>query len=158
MSKTLTKLIYSIGIVLLTISLATAQSGCKKMKDRCEGYGEPFKYSGQSKSGTFELGQTASFKMTTYGGFEYSVSLCAEKQLKGISFMLRGIKMVTGLTLDYYFTQNRPAWIKFIDSLNGIEVDVPEGDTSKGKIDYEDTIGCIAVIIEYNKVGKKGFH
>jgi len=158
MYKTTKKLIFSISIVLLTISLATAQSGCKKMKDKCEGYGEPYKYSGQSKSGTFELGQNASFKMTTYGGFEYSVSLCAEKQLDGIFFR---IKESSGGAVLYDGQGDEMNWKQFYieDSKQLlIEVVVPEGDTSEGKIDYEDTIGCVAVIIEYYKVGKKGFN
>lgn len=158
MNKILYRIIFSISLIFGIVLSTSAQSGCKSMKSKCDGYGEPYKYSGQSKSGVFELGQTSEFKMTTYGGFEYSVSLCAEKQLKGIFFR---IKDQGNILYDGKIEGDEMNWKQFYveDSKSLIiEVVVPEGDESKGKIDYDDTFGCVAVIIEYYKVGKKGFN
>ena len=158
MYKLIYKTLFAVSFVFGIISFVSAQSGCKNMNSKCDGYGEPYKYSGQSKSGTFELGQTSKFKMTTYGGFEYSVSLCAEKQLKGIFFR---IKDQGNILYDGQTEGDEMNWKQFYveDSKSLIiEVVVPEGDESKGEIDYDDTFGCVAVIIEYYKVGKKGFN
>jgi LCP family protein required for cell wall assembly len=57
--------------------------------------------------------------------FEYPRTLYEVYLTGGIPFLLRSIKRVTGVTIDHYFTQKRPSWIKFIDYLGGIEVDVP---------------------------------
>ena len=153
--------VFIIGVFLSVSSFANAQSGCKSIKNKCDGFGEPYKYSGQSKSGVFELGQSSEFKMTTYGGFEYSVSLCADKQLKGIFFRIKEKSNNGTVLYDGQAEGDEMNWKQFYieDSKSLIiEVVVPEGDESKGEIDYEDTYGCVAIIIEYNKIGKKGFN
>jgi len=43
----------------------------------------------------------------------------------GMPFLARSIKRITRQTIKYYFAQDRPAWINFIDYLDGIEVNVP---------------------------------
>ena len=57
--------------------------------------------------------------------YEYPRTLYEVYLTGGIPFLLRGIKRVTGVTIEHYFTQNRPSWVKFIDYLGGVEVDVP---------------------------------
>lgn len=160
MNKLLLKYFYSISIVLMTIGFTNAQSGCKNIKERCDGFGEPYKYSGQSKSGTFELGQTSSFKMTTFGGFEYSVSLCAEKQLKGIFFRIRENSIDGAVLYDGQAEGDEMNWKQFyIEDSKPlyIEVVVPQAENYE-ELDYDETVGCVAIIIEYYKVGKKGFN
>jgi hypothetical protein len=152
-------LFYSL-LVFITITPATAQSGCNDFKDRCDGSGEPYKYSGQSKSGTFELGQSSSFKISAYGGYEYSMSLCAEKQLKGTFFRIRENSIDGELLYDGQAEgDNMNQKLFFIEDSKPlvIEVVVPEGDKPKQELEYSETIGCVSVIIEYYKVGKKGF-
>ncbi len=157
MHKLTYRILFILSFVFLITNSLSAQSGCEKLKDRCDGYGEPYKYSGQSKSGTFELGQTSEFKMTTFGGFEYSVSLCAAKQLKGAFFR---IKDNGAVLYDGQAEGDKMNWKQFYieDSKSLIiEVVIPENKNSEDELDYDDTIGCIAVIIEYHKIGKKGF-
>ncbi len=158
MHKLTYRILFILSFTFIIVNSLSAQSGCKKMKDRCDGYGEPYKYSGQSKSGTLELGQTADFKMTTYGGFEYSVSLCAEKQLKGIFFRIKdnGAVLYDGQAQgdemnwkQFYIEDSKPLII---------EVVVPESDKPEEELEYNETVGCVAVIIEYHKIGKKGFN
>lgn len=45
---------------------------------------------------------------------------------EGTSGLVSGIQTITNKKIDYYFCQDRPAWINFIDLLGGIKVDIPE--------------------------------
>jgi anionic cell wall polymer biosynthesis LytR-Cps2A-Psr (LCP) family protein len=44
----------------------------------------------------------------------------------GTSDLVRAVETITNKKIDYYFCQDRPSWIKFIDYLGGIKVDIPE--------------------------------
>jgi anionic cell wall polymer biosynthesis LytR-Cps2A-Psr (LCP) family protein len=44
----------------------------------------------------------------------------------GTSGLVSGIETITNKKIDFYFCQKRPSWIKFIDLLGGIKVDIPE--------------------------------
>ncbi len=160
MISRISKIIFGLIVFLFHTYYVIAQSGCNDMKEKCDGYGEPYKYSGQSKSGTFELGQTSAFKMSTFSGFEYSVSLCADKQLKGIFFRLREDTKDGAILYDGQSEGDEMNWKQFYieDSKTlYVEVVVPEAEEAVEELEYSETIGCVAVIIEYFKVGKKGF-
>lgn len=43
----------------------------------------------------------------------------------GTEALVRSVSDVTQTNIDYYFAQDRPAWIKFIDYLGGVKVDIP---------------------------------
>jgi len=58
--------------------------------------------------------------------FEYPRTLYEVYLTGGIPFLLRGMRRITGETIDHYFAQDRPAWIHFIDYLGGINIDVPK--------------------------------
>jgi hypothetical protein len=158
MYKLVYRLLIIAGFILNIFNVATAQE-CKDMKHKCEGYGSPYKYSGQSKGGTFELGQVSQFKMVTFAGFKYSVSLCAEKQLDGIFFRIKEDSENGKVLYDGQKDDDGYNWKQFYIEKSQyliIEVVAPDKDPSK-ELDYEDTFGCVAVTIEYYKVGKKGF-
>lgn len=156
MPNKLSKLTILASILLLCLG-AFSQSSCKNYHvKKCGGYGPPFKYSGQSKSAMFEVGETSSLKMSTFGGFEYSVSICAEKQLKGIYFRIKESNdnvlydsQSDGMLDKQFYIEDSKILL--------IEVIIPESKKPKEKLDYEDLVGCVGVIIEYRKVGKKGF-
>ncbi|OQX70798.1 MAG: hypothetical protein B6D62_03535 [Candidatus Cloacimonas sp. 4484_275] len=44
----------------------------------------------------------------------------------GVPFLARSIKQITEQTIKFYFAQDRPAWINFINYLGGIEVNIPQ--------------------------------
>ena len=44
----------------------------------------------------------------------------------GVSFLINSAQRITGKKIDFYFAQNREQWIKFIDLLGGIEVNLPD--------------------------------
>lgn len=43
----------------------------------------------------------------------------------GTSSLVSGVQAITNKKIDFYFCQKRPSWIKFIDHLGGIKVDIP---------------------------------
>ncbi len=45
---------------------------------------------------------------------------------EGTSGLVSGVQTITNKKIDFYFCQDRPSWIKFIDLLGGIKVDIPE--------------------------------
>jgi len=88
------------------------------------------------------------------------MSLCAEKQLKGTFFRIRENSIDGELLYDGQAEgDNMNQKLFFIEDSKPlvIEVVVPEGDKPKQELEYSETIGCVSVIIEYYKVGKKGF-
>lgn len=139
----------------------SAQSKCKEYHlKKCGGYGPPYKYSGQSRSASFELGEQSSFKMSAFSGFEYCVTLCASKQLKGIYFrvventpqkaiLYDGGSDESGMLQKEFFVEDSKKLL--------IEVVSPESDRSAEDMDYDRLNGCVGVIIEYHKIGQKGF-
>jgi len=159
MNLSMKKILFSLLFVVVTISLLVAQSDCKSYHTKkCDGYGDPYKYSGQSKSASFDLGETSSFKMSAFGGFEYSVSLCAERQLEGIYFRILEDTPEKTVLYDGQGDEMLDEQFFIEDSKKLIvEVVVPKSETPVEELDYEDTNGCVGVVIEYRKVGKGGF-
>ena len=56
----------------------------------------------------------------------YNATLYETYLTGGVLFLLNSTYRIVGKKIDYYFTQNREQWIKFIDLLEGIEVNLPE--------------------------------
>jgi hypothetical protein len=155
------KSILIIITILFTSFLSFAQPDCDRfLKKKCSGYGDPFKFSGQTKSALFEKGQTSSFSLVTYAGYEYNVSLCSDKKLKGIFFKIRETNpektVLYDSSLDDENYLEKQFYVKESKKLL-VEVTVPEGELSAEDEEYEDRIGCVAVLIEYLKAPKKGF-
>ncbi len=57
--------------------------------------------------------------------YEYPRTLYEIYLTGGVAFLLRSTKNLLKDRIDFFFTQKRPSWIKFIDYLGGIEVDLP---------------------------------
>ena len=137
------------------------QQACKDYHlKKCGGYGPPFKYSGQSKSALMEKGQTSSFYLVTYGGFEYTVTLCADKQLKGIFFRIREDNPKKTIFYDSSTDPENMMQKQFAIEKSKrmiIEITVPESDVPAAEEKYEDRSGCVGVVIEYYNSPAKGF-
>jgi len=54
--------------------------------------------------------------------FEYPRSLYEIYLTGGVPFLLRSSQIILQEKIDFFFTQKRPSWIKFIDYLGGVEV------------------------------------
>ncbi len=157
--------IFVIGITVI-ISLLFIETGYSQKKctnyinNNCDNFGKPFKYSGQSKNALFEKGQKSLFKITTYNGFEYRVSLCADRYLKGIYFRIREdntnrtILYDSSIKDDNYL--DKMFYVKKTKNLI-IEVIVPDGDIPVEEQSYKKRFGCVGVLIEYNKRKDLGF-
>lgn len=52
----------------------------------------------------------------------------------GTSTLVSGVETITNKKIDYYFCQDRPSWIKFIDYLGGIKVDIPESFSKQYRV------------------------
>lgn len=151
-------------LVILSFFFVAPIFGQKKcdgyVLKNCEPYDQPFKYSGQSKNGLFELGQKSLLKISVYDGFEYRVSLCSEKNLKGIFFRLREDN--TNKTIIYDSSVEEDSYLEKMFYVNEtknlyIEVVVPEGDTPPEEQSYKERFGCVGVLLEYNKRVGMGF-
>lgn len=157
--------ILSIGaIIIITLLFAESVYSQKKCKsyaiENCGSYEKPFKYSGQSKSALFEKGQKSLFKITVYNGFEYRVSICAEKNMKEIYFRIREDNTNKNILYDSSVEEEdfleKMFYVKNTKNLF-IEVIVPEGDTPIEEQKYKKRFGCVGVLIEYNKRKSLGF-
>lgn len=140
---------------------AYSQKQCKNyVVKNCDAYGDPFKYSGQSKSALFEIGQKSLVSVTVYAGFEYRVSICAQKNMKNIYFRIREDNTIRSVLYDSSVEEEdfleKMFYVKTTKNLL-IEVIVPEGDVALDQQEYEDRYGCVGVSIEYDKRKSLGF-
>ncbi|MBI9066648.1 MAG: hypothetical protein JEZ09_05105 [Salinivirgaceae bacterium] len=157
------KYIYILLTLLITFPVAShSQKKCNKyLEKKCDGYGDPFRFSGQSRNALFELGQKSEFKLAVFGGFEYRVAICAEKNLKGIYFRIREDN--TNKNILYDSSSEIEDFLEkmfFVEESKNliIEVIVPEGDEPKEEQDYSDRYGCMGVLIEYYRKNDSGFN
>lgn len=157
------KIIFTIlPFVLLTIvNQAVSQDKCTDYDlKNCEAYGDPYKYSGQSKNAYFEKGQTSDFKLVCYAGFEYRVSLCPHKNLEGIFFRIREDNVNRNILYDSSTEEvdylEKMFYVEKSKNLI-IEVIVPEDDKPKSEQKYRKRFGCVGVMIEYNRRASTGF-
>ncbi len=157
------KRVFILSAVLFTFITVQVygQGNCSNyVIKKCEAFGFDFKYSGQSKSAVFELGQKSDFKLVVYKGFEYRVSLCAEKNLKGLYFRIREDNSARTIIYDSSTEQVDYLEKTFYTEKSRnliIEVIVPESTVPVESQDYKDRFGCLGVLVEYNKRPKSGF-
>lgn len=148
-------------IVLAIPVLGYSQHDCKKyVEKKCDIYGEPFKFSGQSRNALFEVGQKSMFNLVVYGGFEYRIAVCADKNLKDIFFRIR--ENDTNKTVIYDSSSEIEDYLEkmFVveESKNLlIEVVIPDGDTPKEAQSYKERFGCVGVVVEYYRRRDVGF-
>ncbi len=147
--------------IIITPTLSFSQPDCDRfLKKKCSGYGDPFKFSGQTKSALFEKGQTSSFILVVYEGYEYNVSICPHKDLEGVYFKIREKNPEKTILYDSSVEGEGYLEKQFYSKTSKkliVEVTVPEGELAPEEEDYEDRIGCVAVLVEYLKSPPKGF-
>ncbi|HAZ03330.1 MAG: hypothetical protein A2W97_10190 [Bacteroidetes bacterium GWE2_40_63] len=159
--KTIYQLIWTVIVLVLISSPTFSQGKCKNYhQSNCEAYGFNFKYSGQSKNAVFEKGQTSIFKLVCYEGFEYRISLCADKKLTGIYFRIREDNTNRNILFDS--STDEEGFLEkifYVEKSKNllIEVVVPEGDVASESAEYDELFGCVGVLIEYNKRSDTGF-
>lgn len=125
-------------ILLITLVFVQAQNSSRSIGE--------FKYSGQSKIGIFKSGESASFKINAFGGFEYNIHIKAEDKLEGVFFRIKK----PNNEILYDSKQEGVLDKQFImenSQMLLIEVVVPE--SKSGTVEK----GGIGVTLEYRKVG-----
>lgn len=151
----------SIFILLLALS---ALSNAQKCKDyhfkKCYGYGDPFKYSKQSKSTLFEKGQKSDLYISVFKGFEYNITLCAAKKLGYVYFKIKESGPAQRVLYDSSIENDYVLEKQFYSTGTKkliLEISVEESELEPEEEDYENLVGCIGVLIEYQRAPKSGF-
>lgn len=126
------------------------QAGCSQAS-------EPgFIYNSQSKSGLFARGTTSKLKAVFYSGFDYSISLCADKSLgQDIGLVLSDA--TTGEVLYDNATDNKSQHMEFSCETTRnmtITISIPGSGPSKGQASDG---ACLGILIEQKVSPKVGF-
>lgn len=154
------KLIATVLMLFLICALSFGQE-CKDYKwKRCDGFGPPFKYSGQSKAALFAKGQSSDFYIIAYEDFEYSVRICHDKKLKDVFFRIRKADINKQILYDSSTEEIDYLEKQFSSDKTQkliIEVVVAEGDEDLADVELDDISGCVAVLIEYYRKKNTGF-
>lgn len=105
--------------------------------------------SGQSRSALFTYGMTSEFKMVTFGGEDYHISICHQFKMKNVHFRLiedneDKVVLFDNATSNYItevtFTNNTTR--KII-----VEISIPDDPTAKDK----NVNQCVGVLIHSRK-------
>ena len=153
------KSVLFISFILLGTIINAQNCNDYKWK-QCDGFGPPYKYSGQSKSAFFIAGQSSFFHLVAYKGFEYSIRICSDKRLKDIYFRIREKSinkkiLYDSSTEDIDYLEKQFSSEKTQNLI--IEVIVPENEKGTYNENPQKYSGCVGVLIEYYKKPKIGF-
>jgi hypothetical protein len=115
-----------------------------------------FIYNSQSKSGLFAKGTTSKLKAIFYSGFDYSISLCADKVLGDqIGMVLSDAK--TGEVLYDNATDNKAPHMEFsCETTRNMNITITIPGTGPGKGKSADA-ACLGILIEQKVTPKVGF-
>ncbi|HEU4718003.1 MAG TPA: hypothetical protein VFU15_09220 [Bacteroidia bacterium] len=126
------------------------QAGCSQASE------DGFLYNSQSKSGLFARGTTSKLKAVFYSGFDYSISMCADKLLgTGIGMVLSDA--TTGEVLYDNATDNKATHFEFSNETTRnmfITITIPGSGPGKGK---SADAACLGILIEQKVTPKVGF-
>ena len=106
-------------------------------------------YSGQSRSALFAFGMTSEFKIVTFGGEDYHISICYERKFKNVRMRL--IEDNTDKTVLYdnkdFTYQSTMTFTNNVARKLIIEISVPEDVSGKEGQDLH----CVGVLIHFRK-------
>ena len=106
-------------------------------------------YSGQSRSALFSAGMSSQFKLVTFGGEDYHVSICYERKFKNVKMRL--LEDNEDHTVLYDNSQhNFEESMTFSNNVARrliIEISVPEDPNSKDNQELH----CVGVLIHFRK-------
>ena len=143
-------------------------------KKYCQPAGnELFQYNAQSKSALFAIGKTSELNIIVYGGQDYRISLCTDKNLgERVEFKIYEEDKSTKKR-DLLYDNSKDDYTSEIEFSNDytirliIEVTVPDGssagkgnsvkDGGKGKSLQGSDMGCLGVLVEHMSTQKQGF-
>jgi hypothetical protein len=106
-------------------------------------------YSGQSRSALFAFGMTSEFKIVTFGGEDYHISICYERKFKNVRMRL--IEDNSDRTVLYdnkdFTYQTTMTFTNNVARKLIIEISIPEDATGKEGQDLH----CVGVLIHFRK-------
>ena len=106
-------------------------------------------YSGQSRSALFAFGMTSEFKLVTFGGEDYNLSICYERKFKNVRLRLledNADKTVLYDNKDFNYQEV----MNFTNNVARkviIEISIPEDATGK----EGQALHCVGVLIHFRK-------
>jgi len=106
-------------------------------------------YSGQSRSALFAFGMTSEFKIVTFGGEDYHISICYERKFKNVRMRLiedNADRTVLYDNKDFDY-QTTMTFTNNVARKLIIEVSVPEDASGKEGQDLH----CLGVLIHFRK-------
>jgi hypothetical protein len=126
------------------------QQGCSQASEA------GFIYNSQSKSGLFAKGTTSKLKAVFYAGFDYSISLCADKILGDQIGMVLS-DATTGEVLYDNATDNKAGHMEFsCETTRNMHITITIPGTGPGKGKSADA-ACLGILIEQKVTPKVGF-
>jgi hypothetical protein len=136
-------------IFLLFFSVHISSQDCFYYHEYfCKFPNSSYFYSGQSRSALFAPGMTSEFKMVTFGGEDYNISICYERKFKNVRMRL--LEDDADKTVIYDNKDNNYQTImNFTNNVARkliIEISVPDEANAK-----KDDLHCVGVLIHFRK-------
>jgi hypothetical protein len=106
-------------------------------------------YNGQSRSALFAYGMTSEFKIITFGGEDYSISICYERKFKEVRMRLiedNADKTVLYDNKDFGY-QTTMTFTNNVARKLIVEISVPEDASGK----EGQSLHCVGVLIHFRK-------
>jgi len=138
-----------IALLLFQVLLIKAQDCFYYHEYFCKFPNSTYFYSGQSRSALFAFGMTSEFKLVTFGGEDYNISICYERKFKNVHLRLiedNADKTVLYDNKDF----NYQAIMNFTNNVARkviIEISIPEDETGKDT----QALHCVGVLIHFRK-------
>ena len=138
-----------LALVFINIKLLFGQDCSYYHEYFCKFPNSSYFYSSQSRSALFTSGMTSQFKLVTFGGEDYSISICYERKFKKVRIRLiednaDHTVLYDNADFDYKETMTFSNNVarKII-----IEISVPEDPTNKDNQELR----CVGVLIHFRK-------
>ncbi len=141
---------YLTGLILfLFIFLRSEGQDCFYYHEYfCKFPNSSYFYSGQSRSALFAPGMISEFKLVTFGGEDYNISICFERKFKNVRFRLIEDDPAKSVLYDNK-ENNYQTVMNFTNNVARkliIEISVPEEENAK-----KDDLHCVGVLIHFRK-------
>lgn len=135
-------------LLLLTVTQTDGQDCFYYHEYFCKFPNSSYFYSGQSRSALFAAGMTSQFKLVTFGGEDYNISLCYERKFKNVRFRLIEDDAAKSVLYDNKNSDYQTI-MNFTNNVARkliIEISVPEEENAK-----KDDLHCVGVLIHFRK-------
>jgi hypothetical protein len=145
----LLKYLYIVVFVGLLSSSLYAQDCFYYHEYFCKFPNTSYFYSGQSRSALFAAGMSSQFKIVTFGGEEYHISICYERKFKNVHLRLLEDNEDKAVLYDnaQFNYQQTMTFSNNVARRVIIEISVPEDPA----ITDSEELHCVGVLIHFRK-------